>query len=208
MTGRAAVLAVLALCACRSADVRPRPRAAPDWEAIAAYEATLLSGNSRWDRFEAGDASALSALERQGRELFFGRAQCARCHVGPTLSDASLHNLGVGWRAPDTAVQPLVEGFSDKGRYEVTRAEKDIGAFKTPTLRDCSRHAPYMHDGSLATLEEAVLHYWRGGEANPWLSEQIVPVPMSRADLEALVAFLRALDGEGYADVAPRLFPR
>jgi hypothetical protein len=57
-------------------------------------------------------------------------------------------------------------------------------------------------------FEEAVLHYWRGGESNPWLSEQIVPVPMSRADLEALVAFLRALDGEGYADVAPRLFPR
>jgi cytochrome c peroxidase len=177
-------------------------------EAIAAYEATRLSGNSRWDRFEAGDETALSALERQGRDLFFGRAECAQCHVGPNLSDAQFYNLGVGWRAPESAVQPLIEGFADKGRFEITRADKDVGAFKTPTLRDCSRHAPYMHDGSFATLEEAVLHYWRGGERNPWLSERMVPVPMSRADLEALVAFLSALDGEGFADVPPALFPR
>jgi cytochrome c peroxidase len=177
-------------------------------EAIAAYEATLLSGNSRYDRFAAGDEGALSAEERRGMELFFGRAQCAQCHLGPSLSDAQFHNLGIGWRPPATAVQPLLEGFADKGRYEVTRDEKDVGAFKTPTLRDCSRRAPYMHDGSMATLEEAVLHYWRGGFSNPWLSERMTPVPMSRDDLVALVAFLRALDGEGFTDVPPRSFPR
>jgi cytochrome c peroxidase len=177
-------------------------------EAIAAYEATLLSGNSRWDRFEAGDASALDARERRGRELFFGRAECAQCHLGPNLSDSLFHNLGVGYTPPASLVEPLEAGFSDRGRFEATRDPKDLGAFKTPTLRDVSKHAPYMHDGSMATLEEAVLHYWRGGFANPWLSERMRPVPMSRDDLEALVAFLRALDGEGYLDPGPRSFPR
>jgi cytochrome c peroxidase len=104
-------------------------------------------------------------------------------------------------------VQPQREGFRDKGRYEVTGDEKDLGAFKTPTLREVTKHPPYMHDGSMQTLEEAVLHYWRGGFANPWLSERMTPVPMSRDDLDAIVAFLRALDGEGYLDVAPARLP-
>lgn len=177
-------------------------------EAIAAYEATRLSGNSRADRFDTGDASALDARERTGRELFFGRAECSQCHLGPSYSDALFHNLGIGWSPPRSLVQPLAEGFADKGRYEVTRAERDLGAFKTPTLRDCSKRAPYMHDGSMATLEEAVLHYWRGGFENPWLSERMRPVPMTRDDLEALVAFLRALDGEGYQDAAPASLPQ
>jgi cytochrome c peroxidase len=192
----------------REAFGEPRVEIARVSEAIAAYEATRLSGNSRYDRFAAGDQSALGPDERRGMELFFGRAQCAQCHLGPSLSDAQFHNLGVGWRSPDLYVEAPIAGFADKGRYEVTGDQKDVGAFKTPTLRDCSKHAPYMHDGSMATLEEAVLHYWRGGFANPWLSERMTPVPMSRADLEALVAFLRALDGEGYADVAPRSFPQ
>jgi cytochrome c peroxidase len=177
-------------------------------EAIAAYEATRLSGNSKVDRFDAGDEGALDARERRGRELFFGAAECRQCHLGPLYSDAQFHNLGVGWEPPSNAVQPLREGFRDKGRFEVTGREEDLGAFKTPTLRDVSRHAPYMHDGSMATLEEAVLHYWRGGFENPWLSERMKPVPMTRADLEALVAFLRALDGEGFLDVAPAAFPQ
>jgi cytochrome c peroxidase len=177
-------------------------------EAIAAYEATLLSGDSRWDRHEAGDGSALGALEARGRELFFGRAECAQCHLGPNLTDGLFHNLGVGWRPPRSLVEPLASGFEDKGRFEVTGHEKDTGAFKTPTLRDVSKHAPYMHDGSMATLEEAVLHYWRGGFANPWLSERMKPVPMSRDDLEALVAFLRALDSEGDVEPGPRALPQ
>ena len=176
-------------------------------EAIAAYEATRLSGNSRYDRYDAGDATALSAEELRGKELFFGRARCSQCHLGPNLTDGRFYNLGVGWTPPPTGFA-LLEGFADKGRYEVTKDEKDVGAFKTPTLRDVSRHAPYMHDGSIADLYGAVLHYWRGGIRNPWLSERITPVPLGRADVEALVAFLEALDGEGFADVAPRAFPR
>jgi len=176
-------------------------------EAIAAYEATRLSGNSRHDRFDAGDESALGAEERRGRDLFFGRAACVQCHLGPDLSDASFHNLGVGWRDPPPGA-PAMDGFADKGRYAVTRDPNDIGAFKTPTLREVSRRAPYMHDGSVPDLRAAVLHYVRGGIPNPWLSERIVPTPLSAEEVDALVAFLRALDGEGFEDRAPRSFPR
>ena len=90
---------------------------------------------------------------------------------------------------------------------KVTEDPADVGAFKTPTLRDVSRHAPYMHDGSVADLRGAVLHYWRGGIPNPWLSERMRPVPLTAPDVAALVAFLGALDGDGYADVAPAAFP-
>jgi cytochrome c peroxidase len=176
-------------------------------EAIAAYEATRLSGDSRYDRHDHGDASALSDEEVRGKALFFGRAECSQCHLGPNLSDGRFYNLGVGWTAPRDLVTDPMTGFADKGRFEVTKDPADVGAFKTPTLRDVSKRAPYMHDGSLPDLREAVLHYWRGGIRNPWLSERIRPVPLSRADVEALVAFLEALDGEGYADVAPAAFP-
>jgi cytochrome c peroxidase len=176
-------------------------------EALAAYEATRLSGNSRYDRYDHGDAGALSEEEVRGKALFFGRAQCAQCHLGPNLSDARFYNLGVGWDPPEDAVGDSMRGFADKGRYEVTGDPADVGAFKTPTLRDVSKHAPYMHDGSIADLWDAVLHYWRGGIRNPWLSERMTPVPLSRSDVAALVAFLEALDGEGYADAAPAAFP-
>lgn len=176
-------------------------------EAIAAYEATRLSGNSRWDRFRAGDEAALTPLESRGEALFNGVAQCNTCHLGPNLTDGQFHNLGVGYRAPGIGLLPEA-GFADRGRFSVTGEEKDMGAFKTPTLRDVAKRAPYMHDGSVPDLEEAVLHYWRGGIANPWLSDKVVRFPLSSSELEALVAFLRALDGEGYADVAPRAFPR
>lgn len=176
-------------------------------EALAAYEATRLSGNSRFDRYDAGDAAALSEEELRGKELFFGRAQCVQCHLGPSFSDARFHNLGVGWEQPDDLVTDPANGFADRGRFEVTRDPADTGAFKTPTLRDVSKHAPYMHDGSVEDLWDSVLHYWRGGIANPWLSERIFPVRLSRTDVAALVAFMKALDGEGYADVAPAAFP-
>jgi len=176
-------------------------------EALAAYEATRLSGNSRADRFDAGDEGALSPVERRGRELFFGRAGCNKCHLGPGYTDSRFHNLGAGWRAPPPGAPPA-SGFSDAGRSAVTLDLRDTGAFKTPTLREVSRHAPYMHDGSLATLRDAVAHYRTGGLPNPWLSELSKPIPLTAAEVDALVAFLHALDGEGFADTPPRSFPR
>jgi cytochrome c peroxidase len=176
-------------------------------EAIAAYEATRLSGNSAADRFDAGDEAALTPAARRGRDLFFGRAACSQCHLGPNYTDGQFHNLGVGWRGVRDG-EPPERGFRDPGRWTVTRRPEDLGAFKTPTLRDCSRHPPYMHDGSVATLREAVAFYWRGGVENPWLSEKIRRVGFGRGEIDDLVAFLEALDGEGWQDEAPRDFPR
>jgi cytochrome c peroxidase len=91
----------------------------------------------------------------------------------------------------------------DLGRYEVTKREEDKGAFKTPTLRDISRTAPYMHDGSLKTLEDVVEHYNKGGIKNPWLHQDVRPLNLSEQDKKDLVAFLKALDGEGWQHIKP-----
>ena len=176
-------------------------------EALAAYEATRLSGNAAADRFDAGDPAALSPAQRRGRDLFFGRAACNQCHLGPNYTDGKFHNLGVGWHGLRKG-QPPELGFDDPGRYAVTRDPDDLGAFKTPTLRDCTTHAPYMHDGSVGSLREAVALYWRGGVENPWLSEKIRKVGFARHEIDDLVAFMEALDGEGWRDVAPAEFPR
>jgi cytochrome c peroxidase len=155
-------------------------------EALAAYVRSIRAGDSGFDRFVAGDSTALSPLARQGLALFQGRARCDRCHTGPLLSDEKFHNTGVAWRRG---------GFVDTGRFEVTRQAGDQGAFKTPTLREVARTAPYMHDGSLATLEAVVDFYVRGGNPNPSLDPAIRPIPLSIAERTALVAFLRALTG-------------
>ena len=175
-------------------------------EAIAAYEATRMSGNSAYDRWDAGDPQALGPAERLGRELFFGKAACNQCHLGFNFSDSRFHNLGVGWKDPSGG--DLRSGFADRGRAAVTGKEEDAGAFKTPTLRDVSRRAPYMHDGSVATLREAVELYDRGGVRNPWLSPEVKPLRLTSREVDALVAFLKSLDGEGYLDVSPASFPR
>lgn len=169
--------------------------------AIAAYESTRLSGDSAWDRFNAGNASALSEQARLGNDLFFGKAECAQCHVGWNFTDSMFHNLGVGW-------DPEVKRFADIGRFAVTGEEKDTGAFKTPTLREVSLHAPYMHDGSVPTLREAVEHYNRGGEPNPWLSERIRPFDLTPEEVDAVVAMMESLEGRGYQDTPPRSFPQ
>jgi cytochrome c peroxidase len=176
-------------------------------EALAAYESTRMSGNSAFDRWDAGDPSALDEKQRLGFQVFFGKAACNQCHLGPNLTDARFHNLGVGWRQPAPGA-PLASGFSDPGRAKVTGKIEDTGAFKTPTLRDVSRRAPYMHDGSVATLREAVELYDRGGVPNPWLSTDVKRLHLAPREVDALVAFLGALDGEGFEDAAPRSFPR
>ncbi len=170
-------------------------------EAIAAYEATRLSGNSPWDRYQDGDQSALSAAAALGAELFFDKAACATCHVGWNFTDSQFHNLGIGW-------DPVRRAFADSGRVKVTGEPADTGAFKTPTLREVTKHAPYMHDGSIPTLREAVEHYNRGGTPNPHLSPKIHPLGLTSAEVDALVAFMEALTGEGYQDRAPASFPR
>jgi cytochrome c peroxidase len=176
-------------------------------DAIAAYETTRLSGGAAWDRWQRGDASALSEQAQKGREIFFGRGRCSACHSGPNFTDGKFHNLGVGWTAP-AAGRPADEGFADPGRFAVTRAAADLGAFKTPGLRDASKHAPYMHDGSVKSLEDAVrvyIHPPEAPHADPALTEGVA---LTCNDVLPLAAFLRALDGTGYEDAPPRSFPR
>ncbi|MBI5070457.1 MAG: cytochrome-c peroxidase [Deltaproteobacteria bacterium] len=173
-------------------------------EAIAAYEATRLSGNSRFDRFQAGDRTALSEEEQRGREIFFGRGRCDRCHGGAGFTDSRFHAIGVGTPGHFTARPGAAP---DPGRQAVTGAEADRGAFRTPTLRDVSRRAPYMHDGSAATLFEAVRAYQfqaEGVALDPVMREIDITCP----DVDALVAFLGALDGTGFEDRPPRHFPQ
>lgn len=185
-------------------------------EAISAFEATCLSGNSKHDRYEAGDNHAFTPQEKHGRDLFLVRARCARCHVtGGNFTDSMFHNIGIGWNEEKAKASRAKKGiglakaaFVDLGRYEVTKKKGDIGAFKTPSLRDVSKHAPYMHDGSIATLKEVVELYNRGGHKNPWLDAQMTPLYLSADDVDALVAYLHALDGEGYYDPGPKSFPQ
>ncbi|GIW40608.1 MAG: cytochrome-c peroxidase [Candidatus Binatia bacterium] len=164
-------------------------------KAIAAYERTVVSGDSPFDRYQAGDRDAMSPSAVRGMELFNGKANCKACHSGFNFTDESYHNLGVGWG-------------KDPGRFEVTKNEEDRGAFKTPTLRNVALTAPYMHDGSEATLEEVVEFYDRGGNKNPNLSPEMKPLGLSEQEKRDLVAFLHALTGPVRNAEPPASLPR
>lgn len=167
-------------------------------QAVASFERTLLSGNSAWDRYAVGhDEGALSDSAKRGLKLFEGKAKCSLCHAGFNLSDGIFHNLGVGM----SAAEP------DLGRFKVTGQPADKGAFKTPTLRDISKTAPYMHDGSQATLEEVVEFYNKGGEPNPTLDVKVVKLDLSAQEKADLVAFMKALDGD-WKFVRPTAIPK
>lgn len=157
--------------------------------ALASFVRTIRSGDAPADRWRDGDSSALSPEAQRGFALFTGRANCVACHVGPNLSDEQFHNTGVSTRVGDG------HGASDPGRARVTGLPRDQGAFKTPTLRDVGLSAPYMHDGSMATLEQVVAFYDSGGRANPTLDPEIKPLRLTSQERSDLTAFLRALSG-------------
>ena len=162
-------------------------------KAIAAYERTILSGDAPYDKFKAGDKSALSDSAQRGMKLFFGKANCVACHSGPNFTDNGFHNVGL-------------PGM-DEGRAAISKSEGDKGAFKTPTLREISKSAPYMHDGSLKTLEEVVAHYIKGGTPNPHLDEEIFPLKLSADEAADLITFMKeGLSSTSYpAHTAPEL---
>jgi cytochrome c peroxidase len=191
--------------------------------ALASYERTLVAGDSRFDRWRyGGDGGALDAQERLGFEVFSGKGRCTACHLvgekDALFTDHAFHNTGVGWRrragtAARTRVQlapgihaelerQAIETFSeapaqDLGRYEITLDPKDRWAYKTPSLRNVALTAPYMHDGSLPSLEAVVGFYDRGGIDNPGRSPLLAPLGLTREERAALVAFLDALTGSG-----------
>ena len=157
--------------------------------ALASYVRTLRAGNAPFDRWRDGDTAALSPEARRGQVLFAGRANCIVCHVGPNFSDEDFHNTGVSARSARTTA-----GF-DSGRARITGRAADVGAFKTPTLREVVRTPPYMHDGSLATLEDVVAFYDGGGFANPHLDPDIAVLRLTKNERADLVAFLLVLSG-------------
>lgn len=169
-------------------------------KAIASFQRTILSGNSPADRFDVGgDQEALTEDAQRGLTLFRGKARCTRCHSGFNFSDEKFHNIGIGW---DT-------NTVDLGRFMETKNPEDIGAFKTPTLREISRTAPYMHDGRFATLEDVVNFYNQGGIKNPHLDNTIIPLELTAEEKHDLVALLRSLNGEGWQQItAPTEFPQ
>jgi len=155
-------------------------------KALAAFLRTLVTKRSRWLRFRDGDEKALPKDARRGWALFDGKARCTTCHNGALLTDQQFHNVGIGM----SAEKP------DLGRGNIVREDRFRGAFKTPTLVDIPRTGPYFHDGSAATLEEAVDVMAGGGKANPYLDAALAPARLTARERDDLVAFLRALTAE------------
>jgi cytochrome c peroxidase len=160
--------------------------------ALAAYQRTLVSGWSRYDRYLGGDAGALTASEQNGLALFRSDAlNCTACHGGFDLSDHGYHNVG----------QYL--SYADPGRERITLAPSDNGKFKTPTLRNIVLTAPYMHDGSMATLEEVIDFFAAGGLPHVNRDPEMLSFALSPQDKADLIAFLRALTDERPIDQVP-----
>ena len=154
--------------------------------ALASYVRTIYSGDSPFDRYIYGKRGALSDQQRRGLRIFRGKGNCTACHIGPTFSDEKFHNTGVAWR----------EGkLLDEGRFAITGEPELKGAFKTPTLREAARTAPYMHDGSLATLQDVIDFYDEGGRKNPYLDPEIRPLRLTKEEKAELLAFLKSLTG-------------
>ena len=160
--------------------------------ALASFVRSIVSGDSRVDRYLDGDNAALSATEVQGLHVFRGAGLCTTCHKGGNFTDEAFHNTGIAW-VPDNSTAG--GRLADRGRAAVTSLPADEGAFRTPTLREISRTAPYMHDGSLPTLEAVVEFYAMGGRANPNLDPDLMELRLASADKSALVVFLKALNG-------------
>lgn len=169
-------------------------------KAIASFQRTVLSGNSPADKFDQGqEANAIPENAQRGLTLFRDKARCTKCHSGFNFTDEKFHNLGIGW--DDNKV--------DLGRYMVTKNPEELGAFKTPTLREISRSAPYMHDGRFKTLEEVVNFYNKGGVKNPHQDNLVLPLELTDQEKSDLVAFLRTLNGEGWQKATePKSFPQ
>ncbi len=171
--------------------------------ALADYVRTRMSGNAAFDRWEYGkNPRAISPQARLGYDVFSFKGRCGMCHAGFNFSDGEFYNLGVGWNRIEGA-------FADEGRRAVTGVPNDTGRFKTPGLRDVEKRPPYMHDGSLPTLRDVVEFYNRGGIRNPWQTPRLRrPLDLTDEEIDALVAFLRTLTGEGPQDQGPNFFPQ
>jgi cytochrome c peroxidase len=152
---------------------------------IAAFERTLVTPGSAFDRYMQGDKQALTGQQKRGLILFFGKAACSACHNGANFTDNKFHSLGL---------LPRERADADSGRYAVTHRPADRHAFKTPSLRNVTLQSPYMHNGAIATLPEVIDFYDQGGGAGP-RSKLIFKLGLTPAEKQDLLAFLQALVG-------------
>jgi cytochrome c peroxidase len=167
--------------------------------AIATFERTVLSGNAPYDRYKRGEKSAMTAQQVRGMGIFVDKAKCDQCHEGANFTLNAYHNIGIGTDKPEP----------DAGRFEITKDSRDWGAFKTPTLREIEHTAPYMHDGSLKTLDDVVEYYNKGGNPNKNLDPAMKQLHLSDQDRKDIVAFLKSLSGQGWQQIkAPVEFPK
>jgi cytochrome c peroxidase len=166
--------------------------------AITTFERTVMSGNSPYDRWKAGLPNAMTAAAIRGYHVF-QKGQCDACHEGANFTSNMYANIGLGIDKPDP----------DLGRYVVTKDPADWGVFKTPTLREIEHTGPYMHDGSMKTLEEVVDYYDKGGTPNKNLDSHIRPQHLTAHQKTDLVAFLKSLSGTGWQNITvPATFPQ
>jgi cytochrome c peroxidase len=155
--------------------------------ALANFQRSLLSGDSRFDRYLNGYKTALNAQEKEGMALFFSsRTNCASCHEGFNFTHYGFANNGLYMEYPDS------------GRYRLTRKETDLAMFKIPGLRNLGYTAPYMHDGSLKTIDDVLTHYNSGGNGHTNQSSLIQPLHLKQEELQALKAFLLSLNDESF----------
>jgi cytochrome c peroxidase len=199
--------------------------------AIAAFERTQFTANSPFDRFVAGDDKSIDPAAKRGWTLFNGKARCNACHAfstaSPLFSDQRFHNIGIAAHKTDfIALARRATGIvrsgdlkqidelaiqsdlSELGRFLVTKHANDVGAFKTPTLRDIAATAPYMHDGSLATLWDVMDHYNKGGVPNPNLDGGMQRLGLTEAEIDDVVAFMGTLTSDRFAELGKRELAR
>jgi cytochrome c peroxidase len=189
--------------------------------ALVAFLRTITSRNAPIDRYLKGEATALSAEAREGLALFQGKAGCIQCHDGPLLSDQRFHALGVP-ENPEIFADPFrhisfrrffrtlgapnsANFREDPGLYGVTKEKADWGKFRTPSLREVSRTAPYMHNGSLSSLEDVIAFYDRGGGQHPNKSPRLKSLGLTAGERRALVEFLKSLAGDPVVVERPEL---
>ena len=191
--------------------------------AISAYERTQVSDNSPFDQFALRGKNVLSASAQRGWKLFVGRARCNVCHLmtptSPFFTDNAFHNIGIGterhnlsllskhWQhlqgSPDgTLERALTSSTGELGRFLITGKKEDIGAFKTPSLRNVGITSPYMHDGSLATLWDVMDHYNHGGDPNPFLDAKMEPLHLSEDEIDDVVSFMLSLTDMRFSEMA------
>ncbi len=180
-------------------------------KAIAAFERTIVTADSPFDRYAKGDRTALSTSALRGLNLYTGKARCIFCHNGPAFTDSGFHNISVPeadflkdpralaslrFDAKRMGVPDYRSLTADPGRYLVTKQDQDFGSFKTPTLRNVTSRSPYMHNGAFDSLPQVIAFYNKGGGKDPRRDPLVLPLNLTEAEVADLLAFLESLTGE------------